>query len=72
MDPEEAERIFSPFVQLNETIESAQGGAGLGLAIVKRFAELHQGTVAVTTAPGLGTTIEVRFPGERLATPVAA
>lgn len=72
MDPESAQSIFSPFVQLSETIESAQGGAGLGLAIVKRFTELHQGSVAVSTALGRGTTIEVRLPADRLVTPAAA
>lgn len=72
MDPESAQSIFSPFVQLSETIANAQGGAGLGLSIVKRFAELHQGSAAVSTALGRGTTIEVRLPADRLVTPAEA
>ncbi|MDF1737312.1 MAG: PAS-domain containing protein [Minwuia sp.] len=66
MDPETAESIFTPFVQLNEAIAGAQGGAGLGLAIVKRFVELHQGTVSVSTAPGKGTTMRFTLPITRL------
>lgn len=66
MDAEAAATIFTPFVQLNDAIAGAHGGAGLGLAIVKRFVELHQGTVSVTTAPGEGTTMQITLPSERL------
>ena len=37
-------------------------GAGLGLSIVKSFVELHQGAIAVDSAPGRGTTITCTFP----------
>lgn len=66
MDPADAEKIFTPFLQLGGPNVSNQGGAGLGLAIVKRFAELHQGSVAVSTAPGEGTTMIVSLPIERM------
>ena len=72
MDPAAAATIFTPFVQLNDAVAGAQGGAGLGLAIVKRFVELHQGSVSVVTAPGEGTTMQVTLPVERLAGPETA
>jgi len=37
-------------------------GTGLGLVMVKRCAELHQGSVALRSAPGKGTTFTVRLP----------
>jgi signal transduction histidine kinase len=37
-------------------------GAGLGLALVRSFAELHEGWVALKSAPGEGTTVSVHLP----------
>jgi two-component system phosphate regulon sensor histidine kinase PhoR len=39
-----------------------QGGTGLGLAIVKHIAQLHGGTVTVTSEPGKGTVFTLRLP----------
>jgi two-component system, sensor histidine kinase and response regulator len=37
-------------------------GVGLGLAIVKKLAELHQGSMAITSRPGEGATVTVKLP----------
>jgi len=52
-----ADRLFQSFVTAGKA-----GGTGLGLAIVKKIAEEHGGTVGFTSAPGKGTTFEVRLP----------
>jgi signal transduction histidine kinase len=39
-----------------------QSGAGLGLSLVKSLIELHGGTVALESAPGLGTRVTCRLP----------
>ena len=39
-----------------------KGGTGLGLAIVKRIAQAHDADLAVSSAPGEGTTISVALP----------
>lgn len=39
------ERIFQPFVRLDEARNSKTGGSGLGLAITKKIIELHNGTI---------------------------
>jgi signal transduction histidine kinase len=40
-----------------------QQGAGLGLIIAKRIAEMHGGTLAITSDAEQGTTVAVRLPG---------
>lgn len=49
-------RLFEPF------FSDKVGGTGLGLTIVKRFVEDHAGSIAVKSAPGEGTTVEVLLP----------
>jgi CheY-like chemotaxis protein len=39
--------IFQPFVQVERTIDRAQGGLGIGLTLVQRLVELHGGHVQV-------------------------
>ena len=56
--PQDLERLFQPFVQLDEH----QAGTGLGLVLVKRLAELHGGTVSVTSAPGQGSRFTISLP----------
>jgi signal transduction histidine kinase len=44
---------------------SLHRGAGLGLSIVKSLAELHGGTVTLTSTPGRGTRVKVLLPLEQ-------
>jgi signal transduction histidine kinase len=37
-------------------------GLGLGLAIAKKLAQLHDGTLTITSSPGGGSTVAVRLP----------
>ena len=60
---EELGRIAEPFYMVDKSRARAQGGAGLGLALCKRIAELHGGTLNVHSAPGMGTTAEIRLKG---------
>jgi signal transduction histidine kinase len=60
---EDLSRLFTRFTQLDiETTKQFQG-SGLGLALTKQLAELHGGTIAITSAgPGQGSTFTVRLP----------
>lgn len=64
--PEDQERVFTPFVQLEAGGLQRYEGAGLGLALVKSLAEMHDATVALQSAVDEGTTITVHFPKSAL------
>jgi cell cycle sensor histidine kinase DivJ len=63
--PSALSRIFQPFSQIDHTATRTKGGTGLGLAISKHLAELHGGTIAIDSTPGIGTTVLVTLPAER-------
>ena len=62
MNPEDAERIFEPFVRLDGARTTDNGGAGLGLSIVHSIVVAHDGRLSVQTAPGIGSTFTMRLP----------
>ncbi|MEM8838206.1 MAG: ATP-binding protein [Pseudomonadota bacterium] len=64
------ENVFGRFE--SRKAGQARGGAGLGLSIVKRFVELHEGTVAIESAEGVGTTVICTIPAEPKRDEIAA
>lgn len=60
---EDLARLGRPYEQAGDAEQRAQG-AGLGLALVRALAKLHGGTLALDSAPGLGTAATVRLPLE--------
>jgi len=63
-------RLFQAFSQIDSSLARKFAGTGLGLAMVKQLAELHAGTVAVSSAEGQGACFAVWLP--LLATPPLA
>lgn len=55
-------RIFERFYRVDKSRSKEVGGTGLGLSIVKHAAMVHRASIEMTSAPGQGTTITVRFP----------
>ena len=60
MDEEELRRAFDPFFR---GAGRGRGGHGVGLTIVQRFSDRFGWPVSITSEPGLGTRVHVRFPG---------
>jgi PAS domain S-box-containing protein len=56
-------KVFDMFVQVDKSLERAQGGLGIGLSLVKRLVELHGGTVeGQSKGLGAGSKFVVRLP----------
>jgi signal transduction histidine kinase len=60
--PEDADRIFEPFVQGAAGLTRRHGGTGLGLPISRRLARLMGGDVTVDATGGSGATFTLRLP----------
>ena len=58
---EEQERIFERFYRVDKSHSRKTGGTGLGLSIVKHGAALHHAKIVLTSEPGKGTKIVLRF-----------
>ena len=71
ISPEDAERLFQPFVQLDAGLDRRHEGTGLGLALVRRLAEAHGGGVDVESEPGQGSRFCVTLPLGDVPDPVA-
>ncbi len=68
---DEQPRVFERFFRSSNAQELAVPGTGLGLVIVKGIVELHGGTIALESAPGVGTEVTVILPVAPGTLPVA-
>jgi signal transduction histidine kinase len=53
---ENLSRVFEPL------FTTKNFGVGLGLSLVKQIVEIHGGSIAMTSAPGAGTTVTISLP----------
>ncbi len=63
---EDLDKAMAPFSQVDSAFSRKYEGTGLGLPICKALAELHGGGLTMRSEPGVGTTVTVRFPAERI------
>jgi signal transduction histidine kinase len=59
--------LCNPFWQIDRGLNRKFEGAGLGLSLCKRMTELHGGELRIKSEVGIGTTVTVRLPAERIA-----
>ncbi len=60
--PEDQERIFEDFTQIENALQGRAKGTGLGLPLCRKLAHLVGGQVSVTSTPGLGSTFVLTVP----------
>ncbi|PTX94289.1 PAS domain-containing sensor histidine kinase [Opitutus sp. ER46] len=56
--------LFQPFTQVDASLSRRFGGTGLGLVLVDHYVRLHDGTVAVESTPGRGSTFSLTLPAQ--------
>jgi signal transduction histidine kinase/DNA-binding response OmpR family regulator len=59
---DQLDRIFDRFYQVDDSSTRKGDGSGIGLALVQELVKLMQGSIAVDSAPGQGTTFRVTLP----------
>jgi signal transduction histidine kinase len=60
--PDDQERIFEEFTQIDNPLQKHQKGTGLGLPLTRKLATLLGGTVGVRSTPGVGSTFWAEIP----------
>ena len=60
--PEDHQRIFDRFVQLETGTTRSHLGHGLGLSITKALVDLMEGNISLISEPGEGTMVTVTIP----------
>jgi signal transduction histidine kinase len=63
------ERVLQPFEQVGNAMISNSGGTGLGLPLARELMMLHGGNLTLASKPGIGTTVTIVFPEERVLGP---
>ncbi len=63
---EDLSRVLTPFGQVASVYSRIHQGTGLGLSLTKALIEQHGGSLSLISAPGMGTTVRIAFPPERL------
>ena len=62
IDPQELPMVFERFYRGAKAHQSRAAGSGLGLSIVRSIVDMHDGRVAITSTPGVGTQVSVALP----------
>jgi signal transduction histidine kinase len=66
MSAEEIAGAFEPFRQVESPLARRFPGTGLGLPLAVQLSELHGAALDLESTPGVGTTVRVRVPPERV------
>ena len=61
--------VVRPFSQLDGEFNREHEGTGLGLSLCRSMAELHGGHLDIESTVGVGTTVTVRLPCDRVLSP---
>lgn len=60
--PQDVDRIFEPFYQVDDDLTGQVTGWGIGLTVVQRIVKLHKGSISVVSDRGLGSIFTINLP----------
>ncbi|MEA5452448.1 PAS domain S-box protein [Leptolyngbya sp. CCNP1308] len=60
--PDNRQKLFQPFIQIDSALNRQYQGTGLGLTLVKQITELHGGQVGLTSEVGVGSCFTIDLP----------
>jgi PAS domain S-box-containing protein len=63
---EDMARVLEPFGQADSSLTRTFEGVGLGLPLTKSFVEMHGGELHIESEEGVGTSVLLAFPPERV------
>jgi len=66
IENEDLVRVLQPFGQLEDHLTRQNGGIGLGLPIARALVRMHGGELTLASAVGVGTTVEIHLPADRV------
>ena len=64
--PDDIAKALQPFGQIDSDLNRKYAGTGLGLPLAKELVEMHDGSLNLQSKSGVGTTVTVRFPANRI------
>jgi signal transduction histidine kinase len=64
--PDDLDRLFQPFVQIDSKLNRQYIGAGLGLSLAQQLVGLHGGRIRLSSELGYGSRFTVRLPANCL------
>jgi signal transduction histidine kinase len=64
--PENLPKVLEPFQQVHDPLTRHNDGVGLGLPIARALMGLHGGELRLTSEVGVGTTVWLRLPADRV------
>ncbi len=60
--PENIDRLFQAFSQIDSSVSRQSKGTGLGLNLVREIVEMHGGRISVTSEVGVGSRFAIDLP----------
>jgi PAS domain S-box-containing protein len=64
--PEDQQKLFKPFVQVDGSMSRKYEGSGLGLSLVKKMVEMHGGQIELKSKIGQGSCFSFALPWEEV------